>query len=174
MQDIAWYITIILIGLLALVFLRVLATSRQEAPYDEVARRAYVFRGPLFWLVIGVGVVIAVTTLIPWPHASLAASGNAEVVQVSGAQWQWQLSKSQFVAGRTVEFRVTSKDVNHGFGIYDKDLRLLAQVQAMPDYTNVLRYTFEQPGQYQVLCLEYCGVAHHDMRATITILPTKS
>lgn len=172
MQEIAWYITVILISLLAIVFLRVLWTSNTQAPYAEVARRAYAFRGLLFWLVIGIGVVITLSTLIPWPHASLAAPGAAEVVEVTGSQWHWALSKTRFQVGKTLEFRVTSQDVNHGFAIYDSKLRLLAQVQAMPGYTNVLRYTFAQPGQYQILCMEYCGVAHHDMRATLTILPS--
>lgn len=172
MQEIAWYTTIILIGLLAIVFARVLWTSNTESPYEEVTRRAYAFRGVLFWLVIGVGMVITLSTLIPWPHASLAASGDAEVVEAVGSQWQWALSKSQFRAGETVEFRVTSKDVNHGFGIYDNGFHMLAQVQAMPGYTNVLRYTFSRPGQYHILCMEYCGVAHHNMRATLTVLPS--
>ena len=170
MQEIAWYVTVVLMCLLAVVFLRVLWTSNTESSSVEVSQRAYAFRGTLFWLVIGVGVVIALTTLLPWPYASLAGTNNAEVVEVTGSQWQWELSKSQFQVGKAVEFRVTSKDVNHGFGIYDKGLHLLAQVQAMPGYTNVLRYTFERPGQYQILCMEYCGVAHHDMRATLTVL----
>jgi heme/copper-type cytochrome/quinol oxidase subunit 2 len=41
-----------------------------------------------------------------------------------------------------VEFQVTSADVNHGFGIYDRSGRLLAQTQAMPGITNRLVYTF--------------------------------
>lgn len=171
MQEIAWYITVILIGLLAMVFLRVLWTSNTQAAYEDVARRAYSFRGKLFGLVIVAGVVITIVTLVPWPHSSFAAAGKAQVVDVTGSQWHWELSKSELRAGQPVEFRVTSKDVNHGFAIYDKDMHMLAQVQAMPGYTNVLRHTFAKPGVYQILCLEYCGVAHHDMLATLTILP---
>ena len=68
-----------------------------------------------------------------------------------------------------MEFHVTSKDVNHGFALYDPDMRIVAQTQAMPGYTNVLRYTFNEPGVYRVLCLEYCGVAHHEMTAEIKV-----
>jgi cytochrome c oxidase subunit 2 len=39
----------------------------------------------------------------------------------------------------------------------------------MPGYINVLRYTFNEPGVYRVLCLEYCGVAHHEMTADIKV-----
>lgn len=171
MQEIAWYITLVLIGVLALIFLRVLWTSNREAPYPEVARRAYSFRGKLFWLVIIAGVVITSVTLTPWPLPTFAAAGTTQVVEVAGSQWHWELSTAELRVGLPVEFRVRSKDVNHGFGIYDQSMRLLAQVQAMPGYTNVLRYTFAQAGEYHILCMEYCGVAHHAMRATLTVLP---
>ena len=72
--------------------------------------------------------------------------------------------------GEPVEFRVTSADVNHGFGIYDESLRLLAQTQAMPGYTNRLRFTFQKPGKYRILCLEYCGLGHHEMPAEISVV----
>jgi len=41
--------------------------------------------------------------------------------------------------------------------------------EPMPGYINKLRYTFTTPGTYRVLCLEYCGVAHHEMAADITV-----
>jgi cytochrome c oxidase subunit II len=39
----------------------------------------------------------------------------------------------------------------------------------MPDYTNRLFYTFNVPGHYYVLCLEYCGVAHHAMNTEFDV-----
>lgn len=64
---------------------------------------------------------------------------------------------------------VTATDVNHGVGIYDPDGRIVAQVQAMPGYTNSLQLVLKKPGQYLVLCMEYCGIAHHLMRATFEV-----
>ena len=69
--------------------------------------------------------------------------------------------------GRPVTFDVAATDVNHGFGVYDQRGRLLGQTQAMPGYVNRLTLVFPEPGSYQVLCLEYCGVAHHVMAASI-------
>jgi cytochrome c oxidase subunit 2 len=68
-----------------------------------------------------------------------------------------------------VEFEVSSKDVNHNFAIYNSAGELVAQVQSMPDYTNRLFHTFDAPGHYYVLCLEYCGVAHHAMNAEFDV-----
>jgi cytochrome c oxidase subunit II len=67
--------------------------------------------------------------------------------------------------GTPIVLDVSAKDVNHGFGIYDPDGRIVAQVQAMPGYTNALPLRLSRRGQYVVRCLEFCGVAHAFMRA---------
>jgi cytochrome c oxidase subunit 2 len=54
--------------------------------------------------------------------------------------------------------------------MYDRSGRLLAQTQAMPGITNRLVYTFTQPGKYRILCLEYCGLAHHGMILELDVL----
>ena len=59
-----------------------------------------------------------------------------------------------------IEFRLTSEDVNHGFGDLRPRDRLVAQVQVVPGKTQKLVHTFEQPGHYQILCLEFCGFGH--------------
>ena len=56
-------------------------------------------------------------------------------------------------------------DVNHGFAIYAADGRIVTQTQAMPGFVNRLVYRLLEPGRYRVLCLEYCGLAHHGMTA---------
>ena len=72
-------------------------------------------------------------------------------------------------AGQAVEFQVTAEDVNHGFGIYNEAGQIVAQTQPMPGYVNNLVHTFKAAGNYQILCMEYCGLAHHTMVTTITV-----
>ena len=72
-------------------------------------------------------------------------------------------------AGSTVEFRVTSLDVTHGFGLYDPNRQIIAQTQAMPRYVNRLRVRLIKPGDYTVFCLEYCAAGHHHMRASLKV-----
>lgn len=91
------------------------------------------------------------------------------MVNVTSAQWHWELDRKKVALGKPVEFRVTSTDVNHGFGLYDQAGRLVAQTQAMPGYVNRLTHVFDAPGTYRVLCLEYCGLAHHEMVAEIIV-----
>lgn len=86
-------------------------------------------------------------------------------------QFSWQLSDENFVVGEPVQFRVTSKDVTHGFGLYDTKMKIIAQTQAMPEYTNTVAVTFKKPGTYKILCLEYCSTGHHLMMKDIVVKP---
>ncbi len=66
-------------------------------------------------------------------------------------------------------FNVSAADVTHGLGVYDENLRLLGQTQAMPGYENSLKITFDQPGKYKLMCMEYCGLVHHAMISDFTV-----
>jgi cytochrome c oxidase subunit 2 len=173
-QDIAWQATVILVIAVLVLFAWVALRASQRSDYEAIRGRATHLRTVVFW-----GLVILCTPIIVYSLADLpyprrdSQSGSAEVITATGHQWRWELSKNQVVAGKPVEFHVTTGDVTHGFGIYDPQLRLVAQTQAMPGYTNVLRHTFKQPGDYKILCLEYCGLAHHGMMAELTVVASE-
>ncbi|WP_260007586.1 cytochrome C oxidase subunit I [Leisingera sp. M527] len=97
-----------------------------------------------------------------WPYA-LASTRNAMEVNVSGGQWRWDIDATEIPAGTLVNFNVATGDVTDGMGIYDSSLTLLTQVQAVPGCTTRVTYTFEEPGGYQLLSMEFCGVAHQDL-----------
>lgn len=42
--------------------------------------------------------------------------------------------------------------------------------KSMPDYVNRLQLVFRKEGTYKVLCMEYCGIAHHNMLAEIRVV----
>ena len=173
-QDIAWQATVILVIAVLVLFAWVVLRASQRSDYEAIRVRATHLRTVVFW-----GLVILCTPIIVYSLADLpyprrdSQSGSAEVITATGHQWRWELSKNQVVAGKPVEFHVSAGDVTHGFGIYDPQLHLVAQTQAMPGYTNVLRHTFKQPGAYKILCLEYCGLAHHGMMAELTVVASE-
>ncbi|MFA9461286.1 cytochrome C oxidase subunit II [Thiohalorhabdus methylotrophus] len=171
-QEIAWQVSLLGILFIAAVFLFVFLRSSDSTEYGPVQKRFYRVRAFWFWALVAVGGWLSVETLASLPYA--ATHGQAEqspavAVDVTGHQWYWDMSRTEVPAGRTVEFRITSADVNHGFAIYNADREVVAQTQAMPGYTNKLRHTFREPGTYKVMCLEYCGLAHHNMTAQITV-----
>jgi len=172
-QDVVWSVSIVLMGCFAAVFIWVATGANAAiANYGPVIDSAYRFRTWLFGIAITVLIGANYKTLGELPYINTLPQLSASAVQTSQAvaeQWSWSITPDNFKVGQTAEFHVTSKDVNHGFALYDPDFRIVAQTQAMPGYTNVLRYTFTKPGTYQVLCLEYCGVAHHEMKAEIKV-----
>jgi cytochrome c oxidase subunit 2 len=171
MQDIAWYVSLVVMALIAGVFLWVAAQARSSGDAERIAGAAQRWRRPFFWVLLIAGAAVMIGTLVEWPLTAYAsrASKPDRVIKAIAHQWRWELSEQTVRSGELVEFQVTGGDVNHGFGIYQGRTKLIAQTQAMPGYTNRLQVRFDQPGKYEILCLEYCGVAHHVMAATITV-----
>jgi cytochrome c oxidase subunit 2 len=139
----------------------------------------------LFFLSLGAILLIFFVLTIPGLPYPVEARTPDRVVHAVGKQYAWSLtdgpgptlaawdrefSPTVTVPPQTmVEFRVTTLDVNHGFSLYAPDGHLVAQTQAMPGYMNRLRVTFDQPGTYTVLCLEFCGMSHHHMRGVVEV-----
>ncbi len=162
MHEATLYITFVLLLMLAAAFSWVIKSSTIIQSAEAVQAGTARVRSLLLWGLLVIGAAVTFATLRPWPHA-IAAADKPIVVTVTGAQWSWSFKPKQVPVGRPIVFAVTSTDVNHGVGIYDSSGRLLTQTQGMPGYINRVQYTFTKPGTYRLLCLEYCGLAHHDM-----------
>ncbi|MDI3328137.1 MAG: cytochrome c oxidase subunit II [Alicyclobacillaceae bacterium] len=67
--------------------------------------------------------------------------------------------------GSTVHFRVTSKDVVHGFQIVGTNVNMMV----VPGLVNTASHTFTKPGNYLILCNEYCGAGHQLMAAHVVV-----
>lgn len=166
----------------SLTFAFVAASTRTPRAID--VKEAYRFRRiVLLFLLVSLPAFLWVTLRrLPYPRAGIRPD---VVVHVAARQFAFALSVSpitnseewsshaasppELPSGALIEFRVTSLDVNHGFGVYGPDGRLVAQIQAMPGYVNRLRVRLDPPGIYRILCLEYCGLAHHAMKAEVTV-----
>ena len=123
------------------------------------------------WLYIVIAIMLALLFATIWftPYGQGGTKAGDIVVNVSSRQFLWQIKPNTFPANRRVEFKLTSSDVNHGFGIYDSRNHFVAQVQVVPGKTQELFHTFTRPGHYQVLCLEFCGFGHALMRGEFTV-----
>src|SRR5689334_19714841 len=153
-------------GLVALAVIYVIAKCGKPSDASAVQKKAYAIRR--WWCLALIRTCFGATSasLKQFPIADQhAQSHGTQIVDAVGRQWSWELSRNRFSAGVPVEFHVTTADVNHGFAIYAPDGRIVTQAQAMPGVVNRLVYTFARPGRYRVLCLEYCGLAHHGMNS---------
>jgi cytochrome c oxidase subunit 2 len=68
-------------------------------------------------------------------------------------------------AGKPITFRLTSVDVIHGFQIVGTN----GNTMVVPGYVSQFTTTFAQPGEYLIVCNEYCGGAHHLMFAKLIV-----
>ncbi|MCD9020695.1 cytochrome c oxidase subunit II [Cohnella silvisoli] len=67
--------------------------------------------------------------------------------------------------GSTVDFKVTSSDVVHGFEIVGTNVNMMIE----PGEVSHVSHTFDKPGEYLILCNEYCGTGHEFMKTTIVV-----
>ena len=174
LQNVIWTIALVGMGLVALGFIHVVHQAGK--PADDAATRKAAHTSNLLqrWLFGAMLVIFAGVTYGTLRQFPIAPQNTPldihQVVDVIGQQWSWQITPATVRAGSPVEFRVTSKDVNHGFAIYAPDGRIATQVQAMPGFTNKMVHTFTQPGTYKVMCLEYCGIGHAPMISAIEVV----
>ena len=68
-------------------------------------------------------------------------------------------------AGSRVTFELTSRDVVHGFKIDDTPIN----VMVVPGQISKVTTTFDEPGEYLIVCHEYCGGGHHAMFGKVIV-----
>ncbi|MCJ0932287.1 cytochrome c oxidase subunit II [Virgibacillus halodenitrificans] len=150
-------------------------------------------RAEEIWLVISVGVLIlsmVVTgyqafamdmappshkeTIDPQKVDETAPFDNPGVFQTEEGKYEVVMTlqifsftpnKIEVPAGSKVTFTMTSKDVVHGFQIAGTNVNAMV----MPGHIQKITQTFEEPGEYLILCNEYCGAGHQMMSTTITV-----
>ena len=122
------------------------------------------------WFVVAVALLTALlfATIFFTPYGKGAGKPGAQVVNVRGVQFAW-LVRGRPRAGEPVQFNLTSADVNHNLGVYTRDWKLLFQVQVVPGRTQKYVYTFDRPGTYRLVCLEFCGLDHHLMNTQLRV-----
>lgn len=91
-------------------------------------------------------------------------AGEYEVVVIAKA-WAFEPAEITVPADAEVTFTVTSQDVIHGFMIPE------TQVNAMviPGHITRVTYTFDEAGEHNIICHEFCGIGHHGMFGKVVV-----
>ncbi|REJ16484.1 MAG: cytochrome B5 [Caldibacillus debilis] len=148
------------------------------------------------WLVFGIGALIFFLSVIGvsafylgnQPPSCLATIDPDKVDQtapfnepglkkVEGKDWDYELvyvaqafsytpNEVEIPKGAKVKFIVTTKDVIHGFEVAGTNVNMMVE----PGYISEKVATFDKPGEYLVLCNEYCGAGHHMMYSKIKVV----
>jgi cytochrome c oxidase subunit II len=160
-----------IVSVLAIVFTAFIALStRSRRKLDDERTLHTLGEHERTWFVVVIALLVALlfATIFFTPYGK-SAGPDAQIQRVSALQFAWIMQGKPIRAGTPVEFELTSRDVNHNFGVYTASGRFLFQVQVVPGKTQRYVYTFDKPGTYQVLCLEYCGLGHNTMQTSFTV-----
>ena len=98
------------------------------------------------------------------PGVREVAPGEFEAVIIAQT-WAFQPNEIRVPAGAKVTFRVTSVDVIHGFLIENTTVNAMV----IPGQITRVTYTFEEPGEYLLICHEYCGIGHQGMFGRVVV-----
>jgi cytochrome c oxidase subunit 2 len=102
----------------------------------------------------------------PFDNPSLRQIGENEYEAVMVAYaFGYSPADMEIPVGATVHFTVTSSDVIHGFQIPGTNVNMMV----MPGEISRISHTFDEPGEYLLLCNEYCGAAHEFMSTRIIV-----
>jgi cytochrome c oxidase subunit 2 len=101
--------------------------------------------------------------------------GDAYKVDVLGQKWSWEFkypnghsdADLHVPVDRDVLLTMTSEDVIHS--LYIPAFRMKKDV--IPGRYTKAWFRATQPGEYVILCTEYCGTGHSDMMATCVVHP---
>lgn len=123
--------------------------------------------GPLVILLVLAVATVAATNDLREPEADPLR------IDVTGLRWWWQViypeegivtaNEFHLPTDRPIEIRLRSEDVLHSFWIPE----LAGKMDAVPDQTNVLTFTIDEPGFYRGFCAEFCGIQHANMGVAV-------
>jgi len=150
-------------------------------------------RAEEIWLIIGVGILVLSMvftgyqtfaqgfgppsnkdTIDPQKVDETAPFDNPGVFKVGENEYEIVMTLQTFgftpgdieiPAGSEVHFTLTSKDVVHGIQVIGTNINTMVT----PGHIQKISQTFDEPGEYLVICNEYCGAGHQLMSTTITV-----
>jgi cytochrome c oxidase subunit 2 len=168
----------VLVFLMAAIFVIRYRRPSDEAPRPNVHAAEHY---PAVLYELGILIGLMVLFLVWWVIGSRQyvrlrlAPDNALEVYVTGKQWMWKfaypngkraVSVLYVPAHRPIKLIMTSRDVIHSF--YVPEFRIKQDV--IPGRYTTEWFEATAPGTYQILCAEYCGTAHSEMRGDVVAL----
>jgi cytochrome c oxidase subunit II len=126
------------------------------------------FSAALVYAFVGLNIRFpgCVTDKTPFTKGKVIQRGVGEYeVQLVAKMWAFEPSEIEIPVGSKVDLYLSSLDVNHGFQIKFTNVNLMA----VPGTVNYAQVTFDKPGDYPLICHEYCGAGHQNMMGKIRV-----
>ncbi len=100
------------------------------------------------------------------PQLRELAPGKYEAY-IRAQVWSFTPAEIRVPVGSQVTFYITSQDVQHGFKLMNTNVN----VMVLPGQISTLSHTFNEVGEYNYVCHEYCGLNHHTMFGRVIVEP---
>lgn len=102
----------------------------------------------------------------PWNEPGLRDLGNGEYhAYVIAKQYFFDPPTITVPVGSTVTFFLTSTDVQHGFKLQNTNVNM----QVVPGEVSKLTVEFDEAGQFDYICNEFCGAGHAIMAGSVVV-----
>jgi len=114
----------------------------------------------------GIDLPTCLTDVRPFKDGKVIEQGPKRYeIHYVARMWKFEPADVTMPPGSTADVYVASADVTHGLQIIGTNVNL----EVVPGAVNFARVKFDQPGDYLVVCNEYCGMQHHNMAARIHV-----
>lgn len=100
------------------------------------------------------------TTGIPVVHPPAGSD-----VYLVARMWEWW-PILELEAGQSYRIHMSSMDLQHGFSLQPININL----QVHPGYELITTVQPTAPGEYGVVCNEFCGIGHHQMAGKLYVV----
>lgn len=102
----------------------------------------------------------------PWNEPGLRDRGNGEYdAYVIARQYLFEPRSITVPVGSSVTFYLTSIDVQHGFKLQNTNVNL----QVVPGEVSKLTVEFDDVGEFDYICNEFCGAGHAAMAGSVIV-----
>lgn len=98
-----------------------------------------------------------------------APDGSVRVTLVA-ARYGFYPPHIEVPANTPVTFRIASADVLHGVHVPYTNMATMV----VPGYISEVTTTFPHPGEFSLLCNEYCGLGHDHMWSRLVVVPASA
>jgi len=116
---------------------------------------------------LDIGLPTCITSMEPFDEGEVIEHTEDRFeIHYLAMMWEFEPENVEVPSGSTVDLYLTSDDVLHGFQILGTNVNLMA----VPGTVNYARVKLDEPGEYRIVCHEYCGSEHHAMAASITVV----
>ena len=95
-----------------------------------------------------------------------AAASAPRTVEVVASKFSFEPSRIEVAEGERVKLVVKSADGVHGFEI--KKFKVSKKIPRGGEPVEI-EFVANAPGEYPILCSEYCGKGHEDMKGTLVV-----